>query len=473
MYRFLVAGVATFTSLSFAQAAGFSEASCHLNGFETPVRCVSIAVPLDYDAPDGAQISVTAAVVPATTARPEGDPLIVLAGGPGQAATGMAPWLSTAFEPTRRARDIVFFDIRGTGLSGRIDCAFSLTTTADGAAQGRADAAACAGRFGPAAAFYSSREVIEDLERLRRALKYERMSLWGGSFGTRIAQHYIRKYGAHVRAAVLDGVTPVAESIFVTGPVTGQRALDLLFADCARQAACAATFPHLRENLDALLSRGERGELRFDVGDPRSGLERSGMINRDGVVGLVRGALYVSMTRALAPYAIARGAAGDVKPLLALGAATAEWSVDTMSLGSMLGIICGEDLARAKIQNPASLSFGFMRDSYYRYFAEACSAWPHRALRAAMGEALVSRVPALAISGDADPVTPPSSGEATLKQFSTRVHVVLPNAFHTNSANPCVAGIIASFLDDPVAGGRDHACAKRVAPPRFITSPNA
>jgi len=434
---------------------------------------VTVEVPLDYDAPNSAQIKVTAAVVPATTARPAADPLIVLAGGPGQAATGMAPWLSSAFKPARRARDIVLFDMRGTGLSGRVPCDFALTATADGAEQGRVDAAACAVKVGPAAAFYSSREVVEDLERLRRALGHERLSLWGGSFGTRIAQHYVRNYGAHVRAVVLDGVTPVDDTIFTTGPVTGQQALDRLLHDCARDAGCSAAFPDLGADLQSLLDRAARGTLVYDVADPRSGLTRAGVIDRDGLVGLVRGALYVGMTRGLTPYAIVQGTKGNVRPLLALGSATAEWSVDTMSLGSMLGIICGEDLARATAGDPAALSFGFMRDSYYRYFAESCSVWPHRPLPTEMSHALTSDVPALAISGVNDPVTPPSSGERALKQFATGVHVVLPYGFHTNSADPCVAGIIASFLEDPLAGGRDHACVKRSAPPRFVTTPNA
>jgi pimeloyl-ACP methyl ester carboxylesterase len=255
--------------------------------------------------------------------------------------------------------------------------------------------------------------------------------------------------------------------------VTGQRALERLFADCARDAACAAAFPNLRADLEALLASGEAGSLKGTAAGPRTGAMSEIAIDRDGVVGLVRGALYVGMTRALAPYAIVAAARGDPKPLVALGAATAEWSADTMSLGAMLGIICGEDQALARKSAPARLSFGFMRDSYFRYFAAACSVWPHRELPAAMFKPLSSSVPALAISGEADPVTPPASGEATLKQFSRRVHVVIPNGFHTNSSNPCVARIIAQFLNDPLAGGRDHSCANRVRAPRFITSPNA
>src|SRR5262245_23928574 len=121
MARLIFAALAAFT-LHDAEAAAVEERACHIDGFETAVRCVSLTVPLDYAEPDGTKITITAAIVPATTARPAKDPLVVLAGGPGQAATSMAPWLESAFKAARRARDIVLFDTRGTGLSGRIDC---------------------------------------------------------------------------------------------------------------------------------------------------------------------------------------------------------------------------------------------------------------------------------------------------------------------------------------------------------------
>jgi pimeloyl-ACP methyl ester carboxylesterase len=472
MVRVMTAALVAL-ALNGAEAAPLSETACHVNGFETPVRCVSVAVPLDYAAPDGPQIKITAAIVPATTARPAEDPLIVLAGGPGQAATGMAPWLDSAFKPARRARDIVLFDIRGTGLSGRIDCAFSLTAAFRGAEQARQDGAACAERFGASAAFFSSREIVEDLERFRRAMGYARVNFWGGSFGTRIAQHYIRAYGAHVRASVLDAATPVGTTIVETAPQTGEAALALLFADCVHDAACNGAFPNLKADLATLIARAERGEIAYEAPDPREGRLKTGSIDRDGVVALVRGALYVGMTRALVPYAISQGARGDVKPLLALGSATAEWSVETMSLGSMLGIICAEDWAQARKLEPAALNGPFMRHSFYHYFAAACSGWPARELPASMFAPLSAKSPAMVISGEADPVTPPSLGAAVLKQFASGVHVVIPHAFHTNSSNTCIAELIGAFLDDPMAGARDQTCVKRVAPPRFMTSPNA
>ncbi len=472
MFRIFLAVLGAVLILFPAEAAGYSQKQCFVDGFETPARCISLRVPLDYARPDGEKVTISAVVVSASTAKPAGAPLLVLAGGPGQAATGMGPWLNSAFKPARRTRDIVLFDIRGTGLSGALSCDFSLTATADAVAQIKRDALECARKVGAKGAFFSSREIVEDIERFRRAMGYSRINLWGGSFGTRLAQHYLRAYGPHVGAVVLDASTPVTESIFIGAPVDGDRALQRLFDACSADTACRTAFPALRANFDDLLSRADKSQLAVREADARSGLVEQMVLDRDGVAGLVRGALYAGFTRALVPFAISEGAKGNLKPLMALGAATSEWSVETMALGSMLSIICAEDLVRAKKTEPSRLSFGFMRDSYFRYFSAACSVWPHQALPAPMFEAISTAVPAMVISGENDPVTPPSSGEETLRQFSRGVHVVIPGGFHTNSSSVCVAGLIAEFLNDSRAGGRDHGCLKRSPKPRFLTTPN-
>jgi pimeloyl-ACP methyl ester carboxylesterase len=452
-----------------ADAAGLRETACHLEGFETPVRCVSIEVPLDYAAPDGATATVAAAIAPATTARPAADPLFVLAGGPGQGGTGMAAWLETAFRPARRERDVVLVDLRGTGKAGALACDAPTELTASSGERALASVERCAERYGERVRYYTHREVVEDLERLRAALGYGEINLWGGSFGTRAAQHYVRKYADNVRSVVLDGATPVGRPIFVTAPGTGEQALERLYADCNGDAACAGAFPRLRADLEALLEAAELAPIEGTAPDPHTGKVAPVLLDRDTIVNVLRGALYVGFTRTLIPFAVTAAARGDLAPLAALGAATGEWSTETMALGVTLAVVCSEDAAQSASAEPAELSGGFIRDSYYRGFADMCERWPTAPLPGEMLEPIRTSVPALAISGELDPVTPPSLGEETLAQFATRTHLILPRAYHTNSSNPCAADIIAAFLAEPLAGGRDHACATTAVPkPRFF-----
>jgi pimeloyl-ACP methyl ester carboxylesterase len=463
------ASVLALAASAATSAAEPRSSSCHLAGFETPVRCIEIDVPLDYAAPDGRSLTITAAVVPATTATPEPDSLLVLAGGPGQAGTDFGPWLATAFAPARRERNIVLLDFRGTGRSGALNCAAPDPLDGDYAAAVSRSVRVCMNERGDGLELYTHLQVVEDLERVRIALGIDEINLWGGSFGTRIAQHYVRKYGAHVRSVVLDGATPVGESIFVTAPRTAERALERLLADCAADGACSRAFPSLAEDFAELFDRAEAGTLGAAIRRPDTGRPAHVSLDRDAAVGLVRGALYVELTRSLLPLAVTEAARGRLEPLLALGAATGEWATSTMALGFTLGIVCSEDLAQSLRDDPANLTAGFVRDSYFRSFAQLCAEWPTAPLPATMLAPIESNVPALAISGEADPVTPPSLGEATLAQFATRVHAIVPGGFHTNSSSPCVASIMASFLADPHAGGRDHAClASTALPPRFF-----
>jgi len=468
LHRFVLALAALCAAPA---AAELRDAPCHLAGVETPVRCIAVDVPLDYAEPARGTITVTAAVVPATSARPEPDPLFVFAGGPGQAGTDFGPWLETAFARVRRARDVVLLDFRGTGRSGALDCRAPDLLERDYRAAIERAVRECARRYGPGLEHYTHAEVVEDVERVRLALGVNDINLWGGSFGTRVAQHYVRAYGAHVRSVVLDAATPVGASIFVTAPRTAEDALQRLIAECAADAACGRAYPSLKRDFAALLDGAEAGALAGDVRRPETGRLAQVALDRDTVAGLVRGALYVELTRALLPLAITEAARGRLEPLLALGAATGAWSTDTMALGFTLGIVCSEDLAQSKQDDPGRLSAGFVRDSYYRAFLLFCSEWPTAPLPPEKLSPIESSVPALVISGEADPVTPPSLGEATLAQFATGVHAVVPGGFHTNSANPCVASIIASFIAEPGAGGRDHGCLRRRAPaPSFFVA---
>jgi pimeloyl-ACP methyl ester carboxylesterase len=98
-------------------AAHAAERACHVDGIEIPLTCVTLDVPRDYDRPEAGTLALTAVIVPASTGRPAPDPLLLLAGGPGQSATSLAGALEPLLVNVRRQRDVILFDVRGTGLS--------------------------------------------------------------------------------------------------------------------------------------------------------------------------------------------------------------------------------------------------------------------------------------------------------------------------------------------------------------------
>jgi pimeloyl-ACP methyl ester carboxylesterase len=295
-------------------------------------------------------------------------------------------------------------------------------------------------------------------------MRYERINVWGASFGTRIAQHYVRAHDERVRAVVLDAAAPPGLSAFESVPRTSQAALDLLFADCAEDSTCAHDFPHLARTFEDLLARAEAAPEIVTLPDPRTGRSKTYLFDSDSIRGAVFGGLYVELTRSLLPLAIVRAAEGEFGPLLAISATTGSWSSDTMALGSTFSVVCAEDWRQALAAPPSQRSGGFMGDLYFRTFDAACENWPSEPVPSIMYETFDSSAAALAVSGTLDPVTPPDLAEQALAQFQTSVHLVIPGAFHTNPARPCVARVVAAFLEDPVAGGRDHGCGR----PNFV-----
>jgi pimeloyl-ACP methyl ester carboxylesterase len=168
-------------------------------------------VPENRDKPDGRKVSLFVAVLPANTLHPRADPLFILAGGPGQAASFLGPF-AAALTGVRKDRDIVLVDQRGTGRSSPLVCAaFKPDRSLKAALEfdPLPKVTACAQELaakGVDAAQYTTAAWVADLDAVRAALGYDKINLWGGSYGTRAAQEYLRRHADHVRSVVLDGV---------------------------------------------------------------------------------------------------------------------------------------------------------------------------------------------------------------------------------------------------------------------------
>src|SRR5258707_1182128 len=96
--------------------------SCRLPGVDTAAQCGKYKVWEDRDARSGRQIAIDIAVVPARARARDADPIVVLAGGPGQGAVSLASQVMPLFARLNDTRDVVLIDQRGTGNSNPLDC---------------------------------------------------------------------------------------------------------------------------------------------------------------------------------------------------------------------------------------------------------------------------------------------------------------------------------------------------------------
>lgn len=444
---------------------------CHLKDFPEEVLCGTLRVPEDRAAGTGRTIDLQVAVLRAQRPESAPDPLFILAGGPGQGARGYGPFVQTAFKEVRRDRDIVLVDVRGTGGSNPLAC--ELGDPLEILETEEIDPTPCLKGLKGDPRFYTSETIVDDLDEVRAALGYGRINLWGGSYGTRAALVYARRHAASLRSVVLDGAVPFELQLPLYNAWGAQRAMDRLLADCAAEPECHAAFPRLREELGAVLARLGQGPVRVSLPHPRTGRPTELTFSRSSFASGLRGILYVPTHASLVPHMIHAAALGDFSPLAALSLETAAWSTETMSLGLTLSVVCSEDVARITDEEVERAIRGtFLGRSEIDQWRQMCARWPRGPLPADADRVRPMRIPALILSGDLDPVTPPRWGEAMKAHFPGAVHVVVPGAGHNTSTTGCVPDLIAGFMEKGSAAGLDASCVRKVRRPPFVIDPS-
>lgn len=440
--------------------------ACELSSPHVALRvkaeCASLEVSEDPENAASKRIALRVAVVRSRDPDPLPDPIVFLAGGPGQAATESIAAVYPAFARAAARRDLVLVDQRGTGGSNRLDCPAS-KASADAAIV--EDTKACLATLPGDPRFYTTTIAASDLERVRVALGYGPMNLVGVSYGTRLASTYLRRYEASVRTVVLDGVVPSQLALGTSHAKNLDRALGLLFDRCSRDAQCRA-FGDLRDELGALVSNVASEEI--EIADPRTGARRKVPVDRPALVAAIRFLAYAPETAALIPVLIhdAR-TSGRLDRIAAQGAIVEASLGGSLAAGMELSVLCSEDVPfYGDVMAPEGSLLG---DQIIRTARLRCSVWPRGEVPGDFHEPVSSAVPALLLSGDADPVTPPAEAEVAARHLSSSQQVVILGQGHNVIGRGCVPKLIAAFLDAPSAR-LDTRCLGTLAPAPFFTS---
>ncbi len=446
-------------------------AECRLPGLDRAALCGRHEVWEDREAATGRRIAIRVAVVPARRRDAEPDPIVVLAGGPGQGAIALAPQVAALFSRLNDQRDIVLVDQRGTGGSHPLDCEpeeeSGLQSVFEDALPERM-VADCLAALDADPRQYATPAAVADLDEVLGALGLARVNLWGGSYGTRLALEFIRRHPSRVRTATMDGVAPMGMKLPLSFVADGEAAFERLLDDCEAEEACARTFPDLRRELSELRSRLVRKPAWVAIADPVTG-EPQGVKVTEGVLlsGLFR-PLYAPQLASLLPLAIARAGRGDFNPLLAQNLEFTQDMADNLAVGLHLAVICSEDVPLITPEDLAAASRGFFGRALVDDFLRACRHWPRAKLPADYYEPVRSDVPVLVLSGGIDPATPPRHGEAVVARLPNARHLVAPHLSHGVSGNGCAPRLIEKFVREADARGLDAACLRRIPRPLFF-----
>ena len=428
-------------------------ADCRLPRLAGAARCGTVTVPEDRDKPNGRTIGIHVAVLAANTLSPRPDPLVILAGGPGQAASELAAFAARLTE-VRRTRDVVLVDQRGTGRSSPLLCeAFSEDGLKEAMLETdpRPRAKACAAelaRQGVDASRYTTAAFVADLEAVRAALGAPRWNLWGGSYGTRVALAYLRRHPERTRTVTLDGVAPPDMIISLDVWTSRERALEALFERCAASPACHAELPDPAATLDAIGRSLQARPRELTIVDPSTGATRSVPASVDTVLGLLQPLLYGPETAALIPALLVRAREGDLAPLVASVSAFTGDLVHQMNIPLHYSVTCAEDVPRVGLALREQTLAGKRSARLARLTLAICDAWPAGTAPIEALAPVTSDVPVLILSGGLDPVTPPANGALVARSLAHHRHVVAPGYGHIVSPHACAPRLVAAFVAD-------------------------
>lgn len=430
-----------------------------------PARCGTLSRPLDPDDPAAGDIELRVAVVPALSLTPEADPLVPIAGGPGQGAVQFYAAYSGAFEDVRRQRNILLVDQRGTGESARMDCPVDADLV-----EGQYSTAltiehtnACLEQLPHDPRFFTTSIAVTDLEAVRKALGYASLNLYGVSYGTRVAQHYARRYPESTRTIVLDGVVPPQLPLGPEIATESQRALDNGLARCASDASCSQRFPGIKEVFRRVLAELTAAPVAVTIPNPNSGRPEDLLFGRNELAVAIRLLAYHPKTMALLPLLISEAGGGNFVPLASQYRMTTIALTDLLALGMHNAVMCTEDipfLEEAWIDYDG-IAASYMGTMQLEALEAICSVWPAGRIDAGLREPLSTDIPVLLLSGDADPITPPRHAELAAVDLHNSRHLIGKNQGHGQISVGCTSRVVADFIDTADPQGIDVDCLER------------
>jgi pimeloyl-ACP methyl ester carboxylesterase len=452
-----------------AQSDPLSQDRCRLALDPLPAayaRCGTLDVPLDPANPDGPTVGIFVARIGALSAEPRPDPLLLIAGGPGQSTVDMFLQERAAFGEARRERDLILVDQRGTGRSSTgFECNVrdDLSLDTAGIEELTRVVDACLAGLERDPRFYTTSVAVQDLERVREALGLAEWNVYGVSYGTRVAQHYLRRYPERVRSVILDGVVPPG---LVLGPDVAreaQRALEQIFARCAGDVQCGARFANLPDTFAQLLARLDAAA----TADPAARQPLSALELRV----LVRFMSYNVATVSLLPVLIAEADAGNYAPLAGQARTLLRDLPESLSFPMSNSVTCTEDARFIDANAGDDLGGTYLGTSIVEGLRGICSRWPVGAMDEDFKTPVASDKPVLLLSGDFDPITPPAYADRVAAEgLRNSVHVVGRGQGHGLITVGCVPRILRAFIETPVPAELDSSCLADEPPtPFFLT----
>jgi pimeloyl-ACP methyl ester carboxylesterase len=463
--RLVLALLAAALTGSATASAAIPWAPCPTQGYE----CAHVDVPLDRSGTVPGTISLAVSRAPAAS-NPNHSAVVALAGGPGQAALNLTQDFAQILAPAIANRDLLVYDQRGTGLSGALDCDALHERLSPTVAATR-----CADQLGPRRAFYRTSDSVQDIEALREQGGYDKLILFGVSYGTKVAEDYAAAYPSRVEALVLDSV------VLPEGPDPFQRsslqAVPRVLSDLCAGRECAGVTPNVDRDLSAELAKLRKGPLRGTV-ITATGHRSTYQMRQTGMLDILLAGDLNPTLRAELPGSIRAALKGDAAPLLRLsvrseGLTTGQQTAGGDSDALFLATTCEEMPfpwtrtagPQQRAQEIIALADQIPREQLGPFSPLAavqggaipfCLGWPN-ATPAPAASGQLPQVPTLVLDGQMDLRTPFEDAQKLASRIPGAALVEIPATGHSvfgSDPQTCAKDSLATFI----AGGAPGAC---------------
>jgi pimeloyl-ACP methyl ester carboxylesterase len=475
----LLAALAASAHASATEAISLTP--CELRGSpgygRIAAECGTLTVAEDPGQASGRQIALFVTRIKALKANPAPDAFTLINGGPGASSITLYTDLAPAFSAILLERDIIIVDQRGTGRSAPLECESddqppqSIGAEFDEARM-REATRLCLDTLAADPRFYTTSLAVADLERVRVALGYRQLNIYGVSYGTRVAQHFARRHPDAVRTLVLDGVVTPDQALGPDIAINAQLALDAMVARCAADAACQQRFPHLPAQIRRLGERLRDQPVSLAIAHPVTARPTELTLTYGHFASTMRMLSYGPETSALLPIIIDEAAARDNYLPLALHALRIEEELGaSINIAMHNAVVCTEDVPFYPDLEPLrqTLERTYLGTEQVRSLQALCEEWPRGIMDPDLRQRLDSDIPVLLLSGANDPVTPPAYADSAAAALRDSRHVIAPGQGHGIAARGCIPTLIGDFVRTADPQALDSQCVDRLgADPFFI-----
>jgi pimeloyl-ACP methyl ester carboxylesterase len=450
---------------------------CPVEGLKEPTLCGSLSVWENRATRQGRKIDLNVVVLPALGPNPAPDPVIYINGGPGYGSTGAAGGFAQILADLRKQRDLLFVDQRGTGKSHPLHC---VLPGSDDDLQGyvrtlfpQETLKACEPRLAAQADLtqYTTPIASDDLDDVRAWLGYDRVNVFGGSYGTRAAQDYMRRHPEHVRSVVLAGAMIMDAKMPFYHARKAQEAIEKLFDDCANDESCRTAFPDLRGDLAKVVARLDQGPVKQTIKHPKTGKPVELSISKGAFTTTLRAMQYSPFLSVRIPLYIHMAAQGDYGPMVlmtVLDRTDPDWDI-----GLYLAITCAEDVPRIDPRTvAAAVANTYQGDDRIRDQIAACASWPRAQVPESFFRPVESTAPALILTGWLDPATPPEWAAEVARHLPNSLNVMIRDHAHSPGGLAhieCYGKLITDFVINGTPIGLDTSCTKEMKRSAFLT----